>query len=74
MRRYCYRPVAAMIFVRFVIMIIAAVVVIIIISIIILSAVVPGAGCCAGIATGGCRSCLRSQAVSAFSSSPSVLG
>lgn len=61
-------------FVSVVIVIIISVVVIIIISINILPSVVPGAGCLEGLATRDCRSPFRFQAVSAFSSSPSVLG
>lgn len=79
---YYYHCVVVIIFVSAVsIVIIAAiiiviVIIIIIISIIILPSVVPGAGCSAnpGLATRECRSLLRSQALSAFSSSPSVLG
>ena len=56
--------------------VIIAIIIAVIISIIILPSVVPGAGCCAnlGLTSRDCRSRLRFQAVSAFSSSPSVLG
>lgn len=57
-----------------IVIIISVVVVIIIISINILPSVVPGAGCLEGLATRDGRSPFRFQAVSAFSSSPSVLG
>lgn len=79
MRCYYYRFVVVIILLLLsllLIIIIVVVIIIVIISLIILPSVVPRTGCCAnpGLATRDCRSHLRFRAVSAFSSSPSVLG
>lgn len=76
MRCYYYRSVVVIILLLLLSLLLIIIIVVVIISLIILPSVVPRTGCCAnpGLATRDCRSHLRFQAVSAFSSSPSVLG